>query len=379
MRFRLRTARHILAPLAAMALILAACGGDDAPDEPDDAAEPEAEAEDESEADPEPEADDEPEPSDADTELTEPVSLALGSLDQGTAWYNYGVLMAQGMQQDFPDGSTIEVLPYSGSVGNPTLLQEGEAQIAFTFSAPARWALDGTAGTPFEGEPISELRTLVGGLDQYYMGPIVPADVPFDSLADIREGELAIDVMSQPRGSLGQVFTSALLAQYGISLEDDIPAWGGSYEATSTDVVTNAIREGRADLWIQAITAGHPNITELSQTSDIRILELDEEIIANLSDLGIGAATLPGGSFRGQDDDVRLVGFETGLYTTEDLPFEVAYNITRWILENREELADGAAGLAHLDPDRAGTDEATGGVPLHPGAEQAFRDMGLLD
>lgn len=373
---QIRRASRVLAPLAIGALLLAACGGDDAAPE-EETATGEGSAAEESGSDGD---DAEGDGSDASVaELDEPVDLAFATLDQGSAWYSYGVSIGQGVQGDFPEGSIVEVLPYSGSIGNPELVTTGEADIALTFSAVAAWAHNGTADTPFEeGGGFDNLRVLVGGLDQYYFGPIAPADAPFDSLQQVADEEMGVRLVSQPRGSLGDAGTRLILNAYGVSV-DDVESWGGSFEPTSTDVATNSIRDGQADLWIQAITAGHPNITELAQTADIQILDIDADVIEQLGELGLSPATLPAGSFSGQDEDVELIGFKTAVVTSAELDDEVAYAITKWIVENADTLRDANESMRPFEPSEAWTEESTGGVPLHPGAEQYFRDAGLME
>lgn len=302
--------------------------------------------------------------------------IAFATLDQGSAWYNYGATIGSRIE-DVMDGTKVEVLPYSGGIGNPELVSTGEAQIATSFSAVTSWAYDGTAGTPFEDEPLDNLRMLVGGIDQYYFGPIAPANAKFDSFDEVVDGELGIDIVSQPRGSLGDIGTNMVLEAYGAGT-DDVESWGGSFEPTSTDVATTAIGDGKADLWIQAITAGHPGITELAQTSDIKILPIGDDAVEALSGYGLTAATLPGGTFRGQDEDVQLVGFNTSIIASDDLDEETAYEITKAIVESADALAEANAGMAGFDPALAASEEMAAGVPLHPGAERYYEEAGLL-
>jgi len=302
--------------------------------------------------------------------------IAFATLDQGSAWYNYGATIGSQIE-DAVDGTKVEVLPYSGGIGNPELVASGEAQIATSFSAVTAWAHEGLGGTPFEDEPLDNLRMLVGGIDQYYFGPIAPANAAFDSLDEVVDGELGIGIVSQPRGSLGDIGTNMVLEAYGAGT-DDIESWGGNFEPTSTDVATTAIGDRKADLWIQAITAGHPGITELAQTSDIKILPISDDAVEALSDFGLTPATLPGGTFRGQDDDVQLVGFNTSIIASTDLDDETAYEITKAIVESADALASANAGMAGFDPALAASEEMTSGVPLHPGAERYYKEAGLL-
>jgi len=304
--------------------------------------------------------------------------LAFATLDQGSAWYNYGISIGKVLEDDLPGNSLVEVLPYSGSIGNPELVSTGEAELATTFSSVARWAHTGQEGTPYEDEPLDNIRVLVGGIDEYYFGPIASSSASFDSLDQAIEEEMPIDFVSQPRGSLGDAGTKMILEAYGTS-EEDITSWGGSFDPTSTNVASDAIQNEQADLWIQAITAGHPNVTELAQATDISILDISDEALENLSDFGLESAILPAGTFQGQDEEVQLPGFYTSVIASEDMDEETAYAITKSIVENADQLKEENAGMEAFDPDKAASETLTGGVPLHPGAEKYFLEEGIID
>jgi TRAP-type uncharacterized transport system substrate-binding protein len=71
------------------------------------------------------------------------------------------------------------------------------------------------------------------------------------------------------------------------------------------------------------------------------------------------------------------VGFPTVLITNTALPEPIAYTITKTLIESKEALVRGHAGLAAFDPTTAWKPENVG-VPLHPGAERAYREKGWM-
>jgi hypothetical protein len=97
---------------------------------------------------------------------------------------------------------------------------------------------------------------------------------------------------------------------------------------------------------------------------------------------GAAAAGLHGGyhagrHFKGQSEPVSTVGFPTVLITNKDLPEPIAYTVTKTIVENKDALVRGHAGLAEFDPPTAWQPEKVG-IPLHPGAERAYREKGWM-
>lgn len=308
-----------------------------------------------------------------------PTDLAFATLDQGSDWYRYGVSMGEQLESALPAGSIVEILPYSGAIGNPELVADSrDADLALSFNVVSSWAYEGAEGTPFEGEPQEDLRALVGGVDQYYFGPIAPMNASFASLSDIAEQDMGVRLVSQPRGSIGEAGTSIVLSAYGLSVEE-IEGNGGNFEPTSTDVATDAIRDGAADLWIQSISEGHPNITELAQTSDIQLLDIEDEEMDFLIEYGFTDESLPAGTFQGQDEDVRLPGMRTSIVTSAELDEDTAYAITEAIVEGADTLKENNGSMDSFNPDEAWTEENIGGLPLHPGAERYYQEAGLMD
>jgi TRAP-type uncharacterized transport system substrate-binding protein len=51
--------------------------------------------------------------------------------------------------------------------------------------------------------------------------------------------------------------------------------------------------------------------------------------------------------------------------------------VTKTIIEGKDALVRGHAGLAEFDPKTAWKPEEVG-IPLHPGAERAFREKGWM-
>ena len=97
-----------------------------------------------------------------------------------------------------------------------------------------------------------------------------------------------------------------------------------------------------------------------------------------LGALGYAAATMPPDTFKGQTQPVPTVGFPTVLITNAALPEPIAYTITKTV--DREQ------GRARPRPRRARRVRAArrrgsprrSALPLHPGAERAYREKGWM-
>lgn len=306
-------------------------------------------------------------------DLNEPVQLRIATQDAGSSWYAYGGTISELLRQNLPAGSVVDVLPYTGSIGNTQIVAQGQAELGMNFAPIAKW---GHEGTSVYEQPMENLRAIVGGLDQYYFGMIAREGYKYDSLKEIVEAQAPVRIITQPRGGTGETAAALLLEAYGVTYED-VESWGGSVTHTSTDTVVSAMKDGRADVWFQPMPAGHPAVTELATTAQVKFLEPEEETLEFMAEnYGMFDAVLPAGTFRGQDEDVRMLGFPTVIMTTTDLPDEVAYAVAKILAENADVLADRHASMRVFDPQEAFKVENTG-LPLHPGVQQYVDEAGL--
>jgi hypothetical protein len=302
-----------------------------------------------------------------------PVNLAFATLDTGSAWYVYGATMAELLRKTLPAGSNIDVKPRAGGVGNPRLVAKNETPLGFGFTVTNRWAFEGKEAYDTR---LENLRALVGGLDTYYMVAVASRKLAVNSIRDVKDKKLPIKMFTQPVGSLGEFAGRQLLRSLGVHYSD-IKGWGGSTQHVGYNVIVDAFRDGRADILFAVVTPKHPSVSEIVSSVDVKFIGLEPETIAALAPLGYVAATMPANTFKGQTEPVRTVGFPTVLITNKELAEPVAYTVTKTVLDNKDALVRGHAGLVEFDPKTAWQPEKVG-IPLHPGAERAYREKGWM-
>jgi uncharacterized protein len=303
----------------------------------------------------------------------QPVTLAFSSLNAGTAWYVYGATMADLLRKALPPGSNVDVKPFAGGVGNAKLVARNETPLGLSFTVTNRWAFEGTEAYDTK---LDNLRGLVGGLDTYYLLAVAQKKLNMRSLREIKDKKLPVRLYSLPVGSLGEFGGRQLLRAYGISYAD-IKAAGGSTAHVGYNVIVDAFKDGRADLLLAVITPKHPSVSEIATFTDVVFLGLEPDVIQGLAPLGYTPATMPPDTFKKQSEPVRTVGFPTVLITNKDLPEPVAFTVTKTLIESKDALVRGHAGLSAFDPQTAWQPEKVG-IPLHPGAERAYREKGWM-
>jgi TRAP transporter TAXI family solute receptor len=308
-----------------------------------------------------------------------PVSLNLATLTEGGAWYIYGATMAEILQSEVEEIQRVDVLPYAGGLGNVEILAKGEAELALTFSLNNRWAAEGAVAYDKKHE---NLRALVGGLDQYYIG-ILMTDRFIDkydiqSIADIKDKEIPVRLLTLNNGSQGEFGARQVLDAHGLDY-DTLKSYGGSVSHTSFDVVQSSIQDNKADMFIQVMTKGHPAFTEIAIQTPVTFMSVEDDNLSKLTDSGYVKAVLPANVFEGQDQEVQTIGLTTTLATTTELSEELAYNITKALLDNSDKLKAGHNALKDFNPEKGAEAGSIGGIPLHPGAEKYYKEKGWID
>jgi uncharacterized protein len=306
-------------------------------------------------------------------QTSQPLNLPFATLDTGSAWYVYGATMAELLRKSLPAGTNIDVKPRSGGVGNPRLVAKNETPLGLAFTVTNRWAHEGKEAYT---EKLENIRGLVGGLDTYYLVAVASKKLGVSSVREIRDKKLPVKIYTQPIGALGEFAGRQLLRAIGTSYPD-IKALGGSTTHVGYNVIVDAFKDGRADVLLAVITPKHPSVSEIANEGNVVFLGLDAETTKALQPLGYVSATMPANTFKGQPEPVVTVGFPTVLITNKELPEAVAYTVTKTLIENKDALVRGHAGLSEFDPKTAWQPDKVG-IPLHPGAEKAYREKGWM-
>lgn len=308
--------------------------------------------------------------------LKEPVHLRFASFAIGGSWYIYASAIAKLVRPNLPEGSTIDVLPYQGGIGNPLLLKRGKAEIALSFLPCSKWAYDGLS--PYK-EPIKELRALVGGLNRpHRVGVLIRKASGIESLRQVVEQKLPVRIVTAQVGATGQAVAMQVLHAYGITREK-LKSWGGSLEHVRMPVAMSRIKDGFADIIIHNVGYKEPRFSELCLRVPIKFMEISKEMRQKLAEK-YGYMTglyFKAGEFKGIKQDIPAIGYPTGVITTKELPDEVAYIITKSICENPKDLGNAHASLKVFDPKTAWKPEKNG-IPLHPGAIEYYKDKGWM-
>lgn len=303
-------------------------------------------------------------------------TIRIGAMPVGSGWYVAAAAIKKTLEET-GTGLSAEVIARGGGVANPMVVQMGRAQIALSNVATSQWAMKGEL--IYAGQQAPDIRSLVGGLNPVFIGAIVRNDYlkanGFTTLKDILESGKPVNIMMKPPGSNIPPAVDAILKAHGSSVEK-IKADGGRVLQIDSSQMASMIRGGRVDLFFDTILRGHPTIQEISLTGDVSFIDLSPESIEALAEIGIVKGEIPKW-FDIQEEVVIGGDYGTHLITHKDLSDDLAFQITKTVVEHMDSLAEDFPAWKAFVREKAASPEKNG-IPLHPGAARYYKEVGLL-
>jgi TRAP transporter TAXI family solute receptor len=251
-----------------------------------------------------------------------------------------------------------------GYIDNARLLSAGDIQVAMATTASAVDAYNGVG--VFDGvEPGRVLSWM--SIAPTYMHVITLESDSISSLEELRGMRVG---MGQPGGT-SLIDNEALMSTLGLIEGDDFEAF-----KIRLGPMLDGLADGNIDvvLWDGSIPLGP--VIQISSTQSISLLEITDDELAALqvNNPAFFRVTIPGGTYRGVDEDVAVFGNGNAMTIDAELPEELVYEMTRVIMTNLDTLGQVHPALAALSP---ATVLRGFSVPLHPGALRYYREIGV--
>ena len=197
----------------------------------------------------------------------------------------------------------------------------------------------------------------------------VRADSDIKTFMDIKGKKFNMNTPA----SITSIRNDNLLAAFGMSRKDV------KVVEIATSGAFDAIRDNVADMSANGMSVGNASLMELSSSVPIRLIEIPEDVFPKFKELMAGSVDLgviPGGTYKGQDTDVKTwVGYNL-LFTSEDADENTIYAITKAYWENLPDLEAMDRGFKLVNKDLATFGPQD--VPLHPGVEKYFKEVGFV-
>jgi uncharacterized protein len=289
-------------------------------------------------------------------------TLRLMTGPQGGSWYPMGGAIKNVVDAAMPD-SSVQVRPGAG-IANVKAIEAGKADLAFANSVSTVDAINGQP--PFE-EAVTNVCHVATLYPQFFQ-VVTTADTGIESLDQLKGRGLT----TQPVGNTGEAITKHLVQAAGLTYDDL-----ASVDFMSYNDSVALLKDGNSEVFTLGTTVPASSIMDLASARDIRLLAIDDELLAKMRELNQGYQRIevPAGSYPGQDEAVPTIGYATHLIARCDLSDEAVTSLVTQIVEHQQDLAAVAQAIGDTTLEQMGADI---GVPFHPAAEQYFKDQGVM-
>jgi TRAP transporter TAXI family solute receptor len=298
------------------------------------------------------------------------IEWVAGSL--GGGWYTMAVGLSALIKDENPE-IQIRVVP-GGGLANSTRVNNGQSQIGWGIDAFAASARRGEDPYNQKHERLRCLGTGYSPTEHHFLRRTDGGPEDMRSILTMRGVKLACP----QRSSTDEMTLQRILRFLGTS-PDQIRAGGGRYLNGSYADIGAAYGDGQVDYLYAALARPAALFTEIAQgRRGGRLVAFPEDVRKHLIDQYTYAqGVIPTGTYPAlQSGDVPVTMMDSVIMTHDTLPDEIAYRITRTLIRNKgQRLVAIHASMGAWDP---ATSWRYQGLPLHPGAQRAFREAGAM-
>jgi len=288
----------------------------------------------------------------------------INVLTGGTSgvYYPVGSALATLYGEKIPNVQA-QVQSTKASVENLNLLQQGKGELALALGDSVKFAWEGNADVGFK-EPLSKLRGIAAAYPNFIQ-IAATADSGIKTLADMKGKSMSVGA---PKSGT-ELNARAILEAAGMSYEDMSKV---EYLPFAESVELQKNRQ--LDATLQSAGIGVASIKDLATNMPTQIVSIPVEVVEKLGAPFV-AGVIPAGTYEGQAEDVPTVAVMNFFVTHEDVSEETAYQMTKLMFENLPTLV-----AAHKSASSISLETALTGmpIPLHPGAERYYREVGVI-
>lgn len=299
---------------------------------------------------------------------TEQLTINGGSV--GGVWSVFTEGLAEAVRKEYP-GTMISAVP--GTVaGNPVLVDQGKVEFAISESLTALFALRGSY--PFTEEH-KDLTAVAAIIPENVFQFVSPSSLSVDSVEEIAKGNIPFTYSPGEKDALGDIISKSIFEAYKVTY-DDLIENKGEVNFLSGGKSFELMRDGRLDGLGKMVPIPAGDIMEASATIDLKLIDIGEQAIQYVtSKYPVTRYTIPAGSYDFQKEDYETINTPTILIANKNLAEDTVYKMAKSIYGQLDYLKNVHKGFRAVDDQ---TILELGGVPLHPGAEKFFKEIGLL-
>jgi TRAP transporter TAXI family solute receptor len=293
---------------------------------------------------------------------SKPVTVDLFAAPQGGSWYPLGVAIGKVWQDNADLVETVTVHP-GGGVANVQAINNKQGHVGLAHSLAVVDGIDGKE--PFTS-PQDNVQ-MMAALYPYYLNIITTEGTGVTSIKDLKGKRIEIGKV----GFTSDQMAKALLETEGMTLDDM-----GSVERLGFADAVEQLKDGHIDVIIRASPYPYALWIDLSQTSDMVMIDIPQDNIQKMTEINKGylPGVIPAGSYTDMKTDVNTVFTTTTMVVGKQVEEELVYQMTKSLHENFADiqLVDKSAEAMKVEDLALDLN-----IEFHPGASRYWKEVGL--
>lgn len=302
---------------------------------------------------------------DADKPSRGNVIMTFGTADTGGSMYPAGAAVSQVWTNNV-QGVKCNTQTSTGSFQNCQDVSTGEVDVAVATSDVVLNAYNGTGKFADIGK-LDNLR-VIGAVYTSVLSGVALKSSGLTYIHDLLGKRIAV-------GPAASATENACLAAFDAV---GITASNSSLENLGLGDGADSVGDGILDAAFGFAGLPIGGQLNLAATKEIQVLDMTQEELDTV--LAGNAAyiqtTIPAGTYTGQTETANTFGVKCLIIVTADMDEDLVYDLCKAMNEHTEEMAAGNALLKDMtDPSFLCTQMP---IPLHPGAEKYYGELGLI-
>ncbi|KUF11362.1 TAXI family TRAP transporter solute-binding subunit [Pseudoponticoccus marisrubri] len=294
--------------------------------------------------------------------------ITIGTGGQTGVYYVVGQSVCRLVNRGSADHGLKCTAPSTGgSIANINAIKAGDMDMGV---AQSDWQFHAYNGSSqFEGDAFGDLRAVFSVHGE-----------PFNVVARADSG---IETFTDLLGKRINVGNPGSGQRATMDVVMDAMGWTEDDFALTSELKSAEQSAALGDNNVDAIifTVGHPagSIQEATTTVDAKVIPVETPEIEQLVDENpyYAWATVPGGMYKGNDEDVRTFGVKATFVTSASVEEDVVYEVVKAVFENFDRFK----GLHPAFENLTEEDMISTGLsaPLHAGAKKYYVERGWME
>lgn len=288
----------------------------------------------------------------------QPSGLVIGTASVGGTYYVYGGALATLLNDKA--GLQASTQQTQGPNQNVVLLADGKIGLGMTTMGVGKQALEGSASWT-KGRKFA-----IRALFPMYDTPMQCVSLAKSGIASFRQLD-GKTVGAGPKAGTAGTYFPAIFETLGMKV---------TVRNGQSEDMGNQLVDGLLDAFCFGAGAPIPTFARLdSEQQVVFYAPASEEIAAIRKAFSeFGQSSVPKGTYRQQPAAQATIGLYNFAIATPDMPDDMAYRITKTVLENNAVLVRGHAAARETVAANAARNTL---IPFHPGAARYYREKGI--